>query len=89
MKRIVSYKCEYCGKTFDDEHSCHTHENEHLGISENEFVKWQKLRKNAIQAGSKVYCTCNDETRKQFDDACEAQTQFEITHGLLDKKFPG
>lgn len=78
MKRIVSYKCEYCGKVFDDEHSCHIHENEHLGISENEFVKWQKLRKNAIQAGSRVYYTCNDETRLVSNSTMRAKLRLSL-----------
>lgn len=40
MKEIISYKCDGCGRRYDDEQDCEKCERSHIGIDQISCVKY-------------------------------------------------
>lgn len=82
MKRIVRFQCELCGEIFDSESECHAHGIAELGTTEELYKEYREIRTRVASASSSLGFTSNDETRSEFDSACEAEVEFELRTGI-------
>lgn len=82
MKQIIYYVCEKCGFKSEDAKSVEECEARHLNLSVEEYRNYLDLKREAAHYGSIVSETNNEQTRKQFDIACEELTDFEVKHGI-------
>lgn len=69
MIEVTTYKCEICGKTFDDEDDCHKHEMEHttsllkkavvMMDSDGEILSLDDMP-TAIERADTIYVECKE-----------------------------
>lgn len=88
MKQKIVYLCEFCSplnqEYFCTEKECEAHEATHFGLTPTEYRNWHILSTSAAEAGRRLGCSCDDETRKKFDEAVEKLVYFETNHKLLN-----
>jgi len=82
VKRIIRFQCEFCGEIFDSESECHAHGIAELGTTEELYKEYREIRTRVASASSSLGFTNNDETRSEFDSACEAEVEFELRTGI-------
>lgn len=52
MKSYTRYVCEYCGYENCDKNEVYIHELEHLGLSNEEYKEWQRLKMKVEHMGA-------------------------------------
>ena len=82
MERITQFRCGLCGMVFGNEQDCRKHEIEELGISEELYQRYHKIRTRVARASYNVNQTNNEKTRREYDEAIEQQLGFEKETGI-------
>ena len=76
MTEIYTYRCDICGKTFDDEDNCHKHEMEHNAAKLKDAVvmmdKGGKVLplddiRTAIERAYAIYVGCNEAAKMLWE----------------------
>lgn len=87
MYADMIYCCDYCNFESKDKREVLSHEAKHFNISLNEYLLWLKLKAAAAEAGKRVSVRNNADTQREFDEACEKLTDFELAHGIGEKRW--
>ena len=83
MKCVTLFRCEFCSAPpFETAGEAEAHEAAHFGLTVEEYKEWGRLTKAAEQAGYRVGCGSNPETRKAFHDAITNLCAFELGHRI-------
>lgn len=83
MKQYMMYKCEKCGLESRNRDEINLCEAKHMGLNSLEKKdEYDNLQRDVEYRGSVMHHTCNDITRKKFDNAIEAILKFEKENGM-------
>jgi len=87
MHTNIIYCCDYCDFEDKDRKKVLSHEARHFNTSIDEYLLWRKLKVAAEEAGKRVSIRNNADTQREFDEACEELTNFELEHKIGEKKW--
>lgn len=82
MRSYNVYVCEKCGFENRDASLVEKCEARHMGLTVEELRYYNKLKSTAAHAGAILASASDEITRKNFDDAIDELTKFEIEHNI-------
>lgn len=85
MKRKVVFVCSYCGSEFKTEGECRAHELSELSISQADYEEFCKLRTALKITESNLRLYDEEKTRKAYEAAKKAMSEFEARTMPFDK----
>lgn len=83
MRQYTVYECEICGKISSIEKEIVECEASHLGLTLEESIEYQNLKRKVVKASANVAYTKNIKTEAAFDKAIKDMIAFEKKHGIF------